>query len=142
MNPCILVVDDDAQIRDALHKVLVAEGYEVCPAADGDEAIRLFSQREIGMLLLDLNLPDTNGWETFERLTSANPCLPVVVITGREHQFEVADAAGAGALFEKPLDVPQLLQTIRELLRETPEQRLERITRRRGPVRLVRPRHP
>lgn len=127
MSKKVLVVDDDAQIREALRKVLQAEGYEVALAADGQEGIEQFQRVSPHLLLLDLNLPVKSGWDAFERLTSLNPLVPVIIITGQRNQAELAAQAGVGALFEKPLDVPLLLQTMKELLAEPPETNLKRL---------------
>lgn len=127
MSKRILIVDDDAQIRTSLRKALRAEGYEVILAADGQESIDKFSGSKIDLLLLDLNLPVKSGWDAFERLTSINPLVPIVIITGRRDQRDLAAAAGVGALFEKPFDVPMLLESIKELLAEAPETHLKRL---------------
>ncbi len=127
MSKRILIVDDDAQIRASLRKALQAESYEVFVAADGEEGIEQFSAGPVDLLLLDLNLPVKSGWDTFERLTSLNPLVPIIIITGRRNQAEMAALAGVGALFEKPLDVPGLLRTIQDLLAEPPENHLKRL---------------
>jgi DNA-binding response OmpR family regulator len=80
------------------------------------------------LLLLDLNLPSRSGWDAFERFTALNPLLPVIIITGRDRQYELAEGAGVGALMEKPLDVPLLLKTIADLIAEPAELRLKRLT--------------
>jgi DNA-binding response OmpR family regulator len=79
-----------------------------------------------------LNLPKRNGWDTFESLTRQNPRLPVIIITARPNQLFPALAAGVGALMEKPLDFPKLLQTIRNLLAEPAEARLARLVGKPG----------
>lgn len=127
MRPKILLVDDDPAIREMLGRLLIDEGYAVFPAADGREALALAAATEVDLLLLDLNLPVKNGWETFEQITAENPLLPIIIITARPNQLFPALAAGAGALMEKPLDFPKLLQTIRTLLEEPAEARLARI---------------
>lgn len=127
MNKRILIVDDDAQIRASLRKALQAEGYEVVLSANGQEGIEQFSANAVDLLLLDLNLPVKSGWDTFERLTSITPLVPIVIITGRRDQRDVAAAAGVGALFEKPFDVPLLLETIKKLLEAPPELHLKRL---------------
>ncbi|MHB8522869.1 MAG: response regulator [Limisphaerales bacterium] len=137
----ILVVDDDGQIRESLRKVLQAEDYEVVLAADGQEGIGKFASEPIDLLLLDLNLPAKSGWDIFERLSFMSPLLPIIIITGRHNQYEMAKAAGVGALMEKPLDVPLLLQTITELLAEPAETRLERLAGLHSYVRHVTPCH-
>jgi DNA-binding response OmpR family regulator len=127
MKKTILIVDDDVAIRESLRKILQAEGYEVVLAADSQEALDRFDPERVDLLLLDLNLPTKSGWDVFERFTFINPLLPIVIITGRDNQCELAVAAGVGALMEKPLDVPFLLRTMTALLAEPAEARLRRV---------------
>ena len=141
MKKKILVVDDDPQIRESLRKVLRAEGYEVALAANGQEGIGRFNAELIDLLVLDLNLPGNSGWDIFGTLTSLNPFLPIIIITGRQNQHELAAGAGVGALMQKPLDVPRLLQTITELLAESAETRLKRLVGQHGDVHYVPPLH-
>jgi DNA-binding response OmpR family regulator len=131
----ILLVDDDMQIRKSLHKVLCAEGYDVILAANGQEGIRQFCADRFDLLLLDVSLPDMSGWEVFGTLTSINPFLPIIIITGKDEQHDLAVLGGVGALIEKPLDVPRLLETVRELLAESPEVHLQRLAGRRADLR-------
>jgi DNA-binding response OmpR family regulator len=133
----ILVVDDERSIREALSKVLRAENYEVLLAETGKDAVERYGEGRIDLLLLDLNLPGGNGWATLAWLAKVNPLLPVVIITGRASQREVAEKSGADALMEKPLDVPLLLQTIRELLDEPMESRVQRASQRTSSFRFV-----
>ena len=140
MKKNILIVDDDAPIRQALRKVLKAEGYEVMLAADGQEGLDQFDSKHIDLLLLDLTLPAKSGWDLFERFSSTNPLLPIVIITGRHNQYKLAAAAGVSALMEKPLDVPLLLQTIAALLVEPAEARLKRLVGLNSDVRYAPPR--
>ena len=132
MKKRILLVDDDPAVRESLTHVLTGEGYDVVPAANGIEATDLAGSRLIDLVLLDLNLPKRDGWDTFELLTRQNPRLPVMIITARSNQLFPALAAGAGALMEKPLDFPKLLQTIRDLIAEPVEARLARLTGKPG----------
>lgn len=128
MKKRILIVDDDSQIRESLAKVLRCEGYDVLMAADGESAEVMFFNNTIDLVLLDLNLPDNQGWDVFGTLTSSNPFVPFVIITGRRNEREAAERAGVGALMEKPLDVPLLLKTIAGLISEGPEFHLKRMT--------------
>jgi len=127
MNTKILVVDDEQAIRDSLAKMLRAEGYEIVLAENGQAAIEKLGQEPFSLLLLDLGLPLKDGWTTLKWLNEVNPVFPVIVITGRWKQGELAEAAGADVLMEKPLDVPRLLQNIRELVEEPAEARARRI---------------
>jgi DNA-binding response OmpR family regulator len=123
----ILLVDDDSTVRDSLNDVLVAEGYKVIPAEHGQQAIDLASKTPVDLVLLDLNMPVKNGWDTFEQLTREHPLLPVIIVTARPNQLFTAINAGVGALLEKPMDIPMLLRTMERLLSETAEQRLARL---------------
>ena len=133
----ILLADDDEEVLAALNDVLRSEGYEVIMAKNGREAIEHFHEGHIDIALLDLNMPIKGGWETFERLITIHPLLPIIFITARPEQYPLAVAAGVGALMEKPLDLPLLLQTIEELLNEPIEQRLSRLTGKRPITRYL-----
>jgi CheY-like chemotaxis protein len=123
----ILVVDDDASVREMLARVLIGEGYSVWTAANGDDALAIAAAAKPELVLLDLNLPEKSGWDAFERLTAANPYLIVIIVTARSDQLFTASASGVAALLEKPLDFPDLLQTIRRFLSEPAEERLARM---------------
>ena len=126
-TPRVLVVDDDPSVRQSVSKVLKDAGYDVVDAADGKQALESFDPNGIDLVILDIGLPIQSGWEIFERITRVNPILPIVMITGQTDQIHVARAAGVSALLEKPLNAPQLLHTIRELLAEPRESRLKRL---------------
>ncbi len=123
----VLVVDDDESVRKSIRKVLKQAGYEVMTAVDGEEATARFVPEQIDLVLLDLNLPIRSGWDVFERLTTRYPVIPVIIITGMPNQYQTALAAGVGALLEKPIEVPVLLETIEQLLKEPAEARLRRM---------------
>ncbi len=127
MNEKVLVVDDDASVRESLRKVLADAGYEVALAADGREAVEQFEGGRVDLLLLDIGLPVRNGWDAFERITNKVPVLPIIIITGQANQHDMAVAAGVGVLMEKPLDATGLLNTMQALLAEPIEARLLRL---------------
>jgi DNA-binding NtrC family response regulator len=137
MTKRILLVDDERTIRESLGKILGAEKYEVVLAENGQDAIEKYGAQRIDLLILDLNMPVKNGWATLEWLAEINPLLPVVIITGRSNQCGLAETAGADALMEKPLDVPLLLQTIRELMDEPMESRARRAGNRTSRFRYI-----
>ena len=137
MKKTVLVVDDDEAVRDAMKKVLESAGFDVLLAGDGQEAVRQARPGQLDLLMLDIGLPIRNGWDAFAQITTANPCLPIIIITGHSDQYPVAAAAGASAFMEKPLDASQLLATIQEVLDEPKEERLLRLTGRPGKPRYV-----
>lgn len=126
----ILLVDDDPAIRQILCHLLVEEGYLVLTAANGVEALELAKATKFDLVLLDLNMPVKDGWETFKQFSTKNPLLPIILMTARPNQFFSALAAGAGALLEKPLDFEKLFQMIENLLEEPVEARQARLRKR------------
>jgi len=122
----ILLADDDAAIRQTLGQVLILEQYSVVFAATGREAGAKFISHLPDLVLLDLNMPDRDGWDAFQLMNSTHPSVPVIVITARPHQHQRAAESGAAALLEKPLDIQLLLKTIRENL-EQPSRKTARL---------------
>jgi DNA-binding response OmpR family regulator len=122
----ILLVDDDAAIRQILVRLLQEEGYFVLTAANGVEALALADATKFDLVMLDLNMPVKDGWSTFEELTARAPTMPVIIITARPNQLFPALASGVGALLEKPLDFVKLFDTVRSLLEEPEEFRVAR----------------
>lgn len=108
MKKKILVVNDDPLFRKSLPKVLQAEGFTVVQATTGQEGIQKYHADQFDLLWLDVNLPDTSGWNIFKTLTSINPFLPIV-ITGRNDQHELAVLEG-GALLAKLLNLPKIMR--------------------------------
>ncbi len=127
MKKTVLIADDDLSVRKSLGKVLKEADYHVIEAADGAEAVEQFKAGQADLLLLDIDLPIRDGWEVLKRITSQAPAFPIIVITGKDNQYDTAVAAGVGTLMEKPLDVAQLLKTIADLLSESKEARLRRL---------------
>src|SRR5262245_26652366 len=118
MKNKILLADDDSAVRKSLAKVLESEGFDVLLAENGREAVREFIAEPPDLVLLDINMPDKNGWDAFRLMETLHPFVPVIVITARPNQFERAVLEGVDALMEKPLDFALLLQTIERLLKE------------------------
>src|SRR5580658_3917629 len=114
----ILIVDDDSSVRLLLARILSDEGYGVLTAANGVDALGLAETLSVDLILLDLNMPGTNGWETLEEFAAKNIASPVVIITALPNQQAAARAAGVKTVLEKPLDFPRLIQTVSQALAE------------------------
>jgi len=127
MKANMLLADDDTEVLAALRAAFASEDYDVVIAKNGREAIERMRERRFDIALLDLHMPVKGGWEAFDRLTSINPLLQVIVITAQMDQYPRAAVAGVAALMEKPLDLPRLLRTIDILLCEPVEHRLSRL---------------
>src|SRR5205823_2398112 len=114
----ILLIDEDLMVRQALGQALAVENYEVVPAANRHEALREVGQRQIDIVLLDLNPRGENGWETFQHLTALQPNLPVVAMTARPEHAS-SNAHGVDVLLEKPLNLEVLIRTLNKLSSKT-----------------------
>ena len=115
----ILVVDDDADIRETLVEVLEFEGYVVVGAANGKEALEQLRRRPVSVILLDLMMPVMDGFE-FRTAQLDDPRLsdiPVVVVSAGGRCEQAAMEMGAAGCFRKPIDVLALLRMIRAVSR-------------------------
>lgn len=128
MTKIILLADDDASVRETLGRVLELEHYGVVLAGGGREAVAKFWSRPPDLVLLDLDMPDHNGWDAFDAMHRVAPRVPILIITAAPHQAKRAALLGAVALMEKPLHLPRLLQIISDLLADSVESRRARTT--------------
>ena len=80
--PCLLVADDDAQIRTLFRRVLQEAGYLVTEARNGREALLALSDRFFELMILDLSMPDTDGFEVLKLARTELPKLKILVISG------------------------------------------------------------
>jgi len=126
----ILLADDDPGVREMLGRVLLSENFQVVTASTGQETTHRFAAVEPDLVLLDLNMPEGDGWSAYRIINSTKPMLPVIVITARPNQYPRALELGVDAIMEKPLNLPVLLDAIKQLLAETDEERTRRLTRR------------
>ncbi|BFH15749.1 response regulator transcription factor [Paenibacillus melissococcoides] len=119
----IMVVDDDEKITSMLRRGLVFEGYEVRTAANGSEGLREMMIREPDLLILDVMMPEVDGWEVCRRLREAGSNVPVLMLTAKD---EVQDRVhgldlGADDYLVKPFALEELLARVRALLRRRTE---------------------
>ena len=111
----VLVVDDDADIRDMIAQALELEGWRVVGAANGEEALRAARQGpRPDVILLDLMMPVMNGWEFMDaqREDAALATIPVVLISGDERLKEKAGKARVAGFLKKPMDLVELLAVV------------------------------
>jgi DNA-binding response OmpR family regulator len=139
MTKTILLADDDGSVQTMIRRVLESEHYRVLLASTGREAASQFLNGPPDLVLLDLNMPDKDGWEAWHIMDTLHPFVPVIVITARPNQYEQAKKMRIEALMEKPLDLPLLLRTIKDLLVEPDEERIRRITDRNFKTALLTP---
>lgn len=111
----ILIVDDEAAIRESLEALLGLEGFHVTTAVDGPSGLEQLAHSEFDLMLLDLALPGENGIELLPKVLEMQPALPVIMITAFGTVSNVVDAIRAGAenFVQKPWDNEKLLADIR-----------------------------
>ena len=111
----VLIIDDEAAIRESLETLLELEGYEVESAASGEEGLARIGDRPFDLVLLDLALPDRNGIDLLAELRAHDPQLSVIMITayGTVENAVKAMQAGAVNFVQKPWDNEKLLADVR-----------------------------
>lgn len=117
--PAVLVIDDDPRIRQMIHDVLVEEGYAVTTAADGPQAIRRSADQPPAMVILDMTLPQMDGYEVAAALRAAHGrALPILTITADGGAAAKARRVGAFAYLRKPFDLDHLVAAVRRVLHD------------------------
>jgi CheY-like chemotaxis protein len=118
VNPSILIVDDDLDIREALSDTLEDQGYRVFTAANGRDALRLLRGGEVApsLILLDLMMPVMDGYTFLDerRRDPALAAIPVAVITAG-NRIDPIRLGGAVPVIPKPIQLPQLAAVMEQL---------------------------
>lgn len=121
MKPLILIVEDEAALATMLRYNLEKEGYRVCEAGDGEEALTVVSERKPDLVVLDWMLPSLSGIEVCRQLRRkpATRELPVIMLTARGEEGDKIRGLNTGAddYMTKPFSLPELMARIRAMLR-------------------------
>ncbi|MEO5863955.1 MAG: response regulator [Nitrospiraceae bacterium] len=115
----ILIIDDEASIRNLLKEVLEKAGHRVLEARDGQEGLTLYQQNKVNLVLMDILMPGTDGLEATLQLTREYLDAKVIAMTGAhgdKNFLDVAKLFGARRVFEKPFDLDALVHAINEEL--------------------------
>ncbi|MBM2619567.1 response regulator transcription factor [Actinoplanes sp. LDG1-06] len=117
----ILVVDDDAAVRDSLARTLRFEGYQVDSVADGAQALARVHEAPPDAMILDVSMPVLGGLETCRMLRSEGRSLPVLMLTARDSVGDRVAGLDAGAddYLVKPFALQELLARVRAMLRRS-----------------------
>jgi len=115
------VVDDDERFRRSVAKTLRTKGYRVASARDGSGAIRTVRRQAPDLVLLDANLPDTDGLEVLQEMKSLDPAIPAVMFTGYGSVEGAVDAMRRGAhdYLEKPIRPSRLLRVVERVVEQS-----------------------
>ena len=120
MSRKILVVDDTHNVQLMLQEFLENQDFEVCLAFDGVEALRLFHEGDIDLILLDIMMPNMDGYQFISKLR-AESSLPVIMITAKQQEADIVRGfeLGADDYITKPFRLRELLMRIRAVMRRT-----------------------
>jgi len=117
-RPLVMIVDDDADIRELCDDLLARAGYECALAASGEEAISLLEQKTPGLIVLDLNMPGMDGWSVAAliRKHERTARIPILVLTALTQNVEnAARRAGATSFCLKPVDSKRFVKEVKRL---------------------------
>jgi two-component system KDP operon response regulator KdpE len=114
----ILVVDDDKFLQNLMQRLLRAEGYVVHMASTGEEGLSLFHQVAPDLVILDVMMPDMDGWEVCRRLRQVSP-VPIIFLTALNSEQNLVDGLvkGGDDYLAKPFSAPELKARVAALLR-------------------------
>jgi CheY-like chemotaxis protein len=115
----ILIVDDDPDFVRSISRLLLNNGYQVCIATDGQQAIKRIRDNGIDILILDLHLPILSGLETYLELKQSGHAIPTLVVTAYADQYtddiDKLHSLSVSGILRKPFDPRELLATIERL---------------------------
>src|SRR3989337_649719 len=121
MKPRMLVIDDEAAIRDSLRMILEYEDYQFMGAASGQEGIATVQRDRPDLVLLDIKMPGMDGIEVLRKLHAHDETLPVVMISGHGPPATAVEAIRSGAIdfLDKPLSSERVIVTVQNVLRQS-----------------------
>ncbi len=114
----VLLIEDHAQVRAVLVHTLVADGFHVLPAEDGEEGLLAFEQNAgtIDLVIVDMDLPKISGPAVVQRILQSHPNLPIIAITGSDERLPELPVLTRGAVLRKPFSLSLLTSTAAQLL--------------------------
>ncbi len=119
IQPTVLVVDDDADIRTVIGQTLSDEGMLVGTASDGPEALQRVDEALPSLIILDITLPVLDGYQVAEQLRQRFGELPILAITADGRAAEKARRVGAFAYLRKPFELEELVALVKRGLSES-----------------------
>jgi excisionase family DNA binding protein len=118
-GPVVLVVDDDARVREVVRVALELEGYEVDEAGSADAGMQAIAERKPDLILLDVMMPHVDGWEMLRRIQEQHgaDAIPVVMFSGQAELEVGSEAASQGVrgFVGKPFDLRRLVEQAKQI---------------------------
>jgi len=119
----ILIIDDDAEIREYMVSALSEFGYRLYTAEDGVAGLNCFQENSIDLVITDIYMPKMHGLELIRTLRKINPEIKILAISGdnrdyNHHALDWAEAAGAFEILEKPFEHDQFISMIKMIISE------------------------
>lgn len=123
--PTILVIDDNEDLRETLVAVLEDQGYAILAAEDGVSGVRAFAEAHPDLVLTDLIMPKTDGFDTIRQIRAIDPQARILAMSGgsltsRVDYFAAAAALGAMHVLPKPFEIEQLAGAVAKCLSNPP----------------------
>ena len=117
-GPLVLVVDDDARLREFMRVNLEMEGYSVREAASAEAALEAIEDSAPELVLLDVVMPGVDGWQMLQRMQERHGSIPVIMFSRQGRRAVAADAEqrGARGFIGKPFDPQQLIERAKQLV--------------------------
>lgn len=117
----ILVAEDETSLNDLLQDALRMNGYETISAKHGMEAVRLIREEKPELVILDINMPQLDGFGVIEKLRNENNNIPIIVLTARDQKDDKSIGFGLGAddFVTKPFGLEELLMRVAAVLRRS-----------------------
>jgi len=117
-GPLVLVVDDDARLREFMRVSLEAEGYSVREAESAEQALAALDDQAPALVLLDVVMPGIDGWQLLQQIQEQHGSVPVIMFSGKVDEQSAAEAAerGAHGFVGKPFDPQELLARTKQLV--------------------------
>ncbi|MDD7588579.1 sigma-54-dependent transcriptional regulator [Bullifex porci] len=115
---CVLIVDDEKNIRSGLALAFEDEGYDTLEAENGEVAWNIINKKSVDLVITDLRMPVMSGYELLKRAASTFPTLPIIVLTGHGSIEDAVKAMQDGAIdfFTKPVDLDHIMLTAKKAL--------------------------
>jgi len=126
MVQTILLVDDEIRMLELLELFLIPKGYKCLKSQNGKEALRMITDKEVSLVILDVMMPVMDGWETCKEIRKLS-VVPILMLTARTDKSDVVKGLNVGAddYLTKPFDDSELLARVSALLRRIPIEKVE-----------------